>query len=94
MDPEAGTQFLVFFVAAQPLGHLIFSPIMGYLDNRIGSMRILSMISTLSLANGFAFYPCVSLLPEPRRWYLFTARFLISAASGNLNYVTIVLKDY
>ena len=94
MDPEAGTQFLGFFVAAQPLGQLIFSPIMGYLGNRIGSIRILSMISTLILASGFAFYACVSLLPEPRRWYLFTARFLIGAASGTLNYVTVILNDY
>lgn len=84
MDPNAGNGFLGFFIAAQPLGQLIFSPIMGYLGNRIGSVRILTMISMLFLAAGFALYACVSAIPPPRKWYLFAARFLIGAAGGSI----------
>ncbi|EFX78858.1 hypothetical protein DAPPUDRAFT_305114 [Daphnia pulex] len=84
MDPEAGTDFLGLFIAAQPLAQLIFSPIMGYLGNKLGSIRILSMISMSFLAAGFALYACVAALPEPRRWYLFAARFLIGAAGGSI----------
>lgn len=84
MDPTAGTDFLGLFIAAQPLAQLIFSPIMGYLGNKLGSVRILSMISMSFLALGFALYACVAALPEPRRWYLFAARFLIGAAGGSI----------
>ena len=84
MDPKAGTDFLGLFIAAQPLAQLIFSPLMGYLGNKLGSIRILSMISMSFLAGGFALYACVAALPEPRRWYLFAARFLIGAAGGSI----------
>lgn len=85
MDPTAGTDFLGWFIAAQPLAQLFFSPLMGYLGNRIGSIRILSMISMTFLSAGFALYACVSAIyPEDsRRWYLFAARFLIGAAGGS-----------
>ncbi|KAK4005975.1 hypothetical protein OUZ56_011106 [Daphnia magna] len=83
MDPEAGTQFLGFFISAQPLAQLFFSPLLGFLGNKFGSIRILSILSTLVLATGFVLYACVSALPGPRRWYLFAARFLIGAAAGS-----------
>ncbi|KZS08980.1 Major facilitator superfamily domain-containing protein 8 [Daphnia magna] len=83
MDPEAGTQFLGLFISAQPLAQLFFSPLLGFLGNKFGSIRILSILSTLVLATGFVLYACVSALPGPRRWYLFAARFLIGAAAGS-----------
>jgi ceroid-lipofuscinosis MFS transporter 7 len=82
MDPEAGTQFLGLFIAAQPLAQLFFSPLLGYLGNKFGSIRLLSILSTLILTAGFVLYACVSALPAPRRWYLFAARFLVGAAAG------------
>ncbi len=82
MDPEAGTQFLGLFIAAQPLAQLFFSPLLGYLGNIFGSIRLLSILSTLILTAGFVLYACVSALPGPRRWYLFAARFLVGAAAG------------
>ncbi len=83
MDPEAGTQFLGLFISAQPLAQLFFSPLLGFLGTKFGSIRMLSIASTLVLAVGFVLYACVSALSEPRRWYLFTARFLVGAAAGN-----------
>jgi ceroid-lipofuscinosis MFS transporter 7 len=82
MDPEAGTEFLGLYIASQPLAQLFFSPLMGFLGNRLGSIRIPTIISTLIMAVGFTFYACISALPEPRKWYLFAARFVIGAASG------------
>ncbi|XP_057380716.1 major facilitator superfamily domain-containing protein 8-like [Daphnia carinata] len=84
MDPEAGTQFLGLFISAQPLAQLFFSPLLGFLGNKFGSIRILSILSTLVLTAGFVLYACVSALPGPRRWYLFAARFLIGAAAGSI----------
>lgn len=85
MDPDAGTQFLGFFLAAQPLAQLFFSPFMGYLGNRLGSIRIPAIVSTLIMTAGFVLYACISALPEPRRWYLFAARFIIGSAGGKIN---------
>lgn len=93
MDPNAGTDFLGLFIAAQPLAQLFFSPLMGYLGNKMGSIRILSMISMTFLAAGFALYSCVSALPDPRRWYLFAARFLIGAAGGIYSWTSFFLKN-
>ncbi|KAK4009332.1 hypothetical protein OUZ56_018449 [Daphnia magna] len=36
------------------------------------------------MAIGFAFYASVFALPGLRRWYLFTARFIIGAAGGTV----------
>jgi ceroid-lipofuscinosis MFS transporter 7 len=52
------------------------------LGNKFGSIRLLSILSTLILAAGFVLYACVSALPGQRRWYLFAARFLVGAAAG------------
>jgi MFS family permease len=93
MDPEAGTQFLGLFIAAQPLAQLFFSPLLGYLGNKFGSIRLLSILSTLILAAGFVLYACVSALPGQRRWYLFAARFLVGAAAGLIdsNYFSLII---
>ena len=82
MDPEAGTQFLGLYIASQPLAQLFFSPLMGFLGNKLGSIRIPAMVSTLIMGFGFAFYASVSAFPEPRKWYLFAARFTIGSAGG------------
>ena len=82
MDPEAGTEFLGLYIASQPLAQLIFSPILGFIGNRLGSIRIPAMVSIVVMAFGYAFYACLSAFPEPRRWYLFAARFIIGAAGG------------
>lgn len=82
MDPDAGTEFLGLYIASQPLAQLFFSPLMGFLGNKLGSIRIPAIVSTFILAIGFSFYACISALPEPRKWYLFAARFVIGSASG------------
>jgi len=80
VDP--GKDFLGYVIAAQPLGQLIFSPLMGYLGNRFGSVRYLSMTTMTILCCGFVFYACIHALPPPRKWYLVISRFLIGAAAG------------
>ena len=86
MDPETDKSFLGWVIAAQPFGQLFFSPLMGYLGNRMGSVRWLSMFTMGLLSVGFIFYACIHALPEPRRWYLVIARLMIGAASGLTNF--------
>ena len=84
MDPDASTVFLGLFIASQPLAQLFFSPLMGWLSQKLGSIRILSMVSSLIMAVGFAFFACISAFPEPRRWWMFASRFVIGAAAGSI----------
>ena len=86
MDPETDKSFLGWVIAAQPFAQLFFSPLMGYLGNRLGSIRWLSMFTMGLLSAGFVFYACIHALPEPRRWYLVIARAVIGAASGLSNF--------
>lgn len=79
---DPGKSFLGYVVAAQPLGQLISSPILGYLGNRFGSVRYLTMTTMSILCLGFIFYACIHALPPPRKWYLIVARFLVGAAAG------------
>ena len=93
MDPEAGTRFLGLFIASQSLAQLVFSPVMGFICNKQGSVRIPMMISIIIMASGFAFYASMSILPEPRRWYLFSCRFLIGAAGGFIKFYNLTVVD-
>lgn len=90
---DPGKDFLGYVIAAQPLGQLIFSPIMGYLGNRFGSVRYLSMTTMMLQCIGFIFYACVHALPPPRKWYLVISRFLIGAAAGTATDLLITSKE-
>lgn len=84
MDPDAGSRFLGVFIAGQALAQLISSPVLGFLANRLGSVRWLLMFSILVTGFGFAFYASVGLFPPPRKWYLFTARVIMGLAGGKV----------
>ena len=81
-NEEGLKSFLGWVVAAQPFAQLFFSPLMGFLGNKIGSIRYLSMFTMGLLCAGFVFYACIHALPPPRKYYLVIARFIIGAAAG------------
>lgn len=85
-DDTGMKSFLGWVVAAQPFAQLFFSPLMGYLGNRFGSVRWLSMITITILCGGFVFYACIHALPQPRKYYLVIARFIIGAAAGTFHF--------
>ena len=74
--------FLGWVVAAQPLAQFVFSPLMGYLGNRFGTIRYLSMFTMALLAVGFVFYACIHAFPPPRKYYIVAARLIVGAAAG------------
>lgn len=82
MDPSAGTRFLGIFIASQALAQLVSSPIVGFLANKIGSVRWLLMFCYFITGFGFAFYASVSAFPSPRKWYLLGARLLLGLSGG------------
>jgi MFS transporter, ceroid-lipofuscinosis neuronal protein 7 len=79
---EGLKSFLGWVVAAQPLAQLFFSPLMGFLGNKFGTVRYLMMITMVILTGGFIFYACIGALPCPRKFYLVIGRLIIGAAAG------------
>ena len=73
-----------FVVAANPLGQMIFSPLVGWWSNKLGTIR-LPLLLTLSLftfASGL--YSILEILPmRSRKIWMLLARFLVGVSSGN-----------
>ncbi|XP_076246546.1 CLN7/MFS domain-containing 8 [Calliopsis andreniformis] len=84
LDNTAGKEFMGYVVAANPLGQMLFSPLVGWWGDRRGSIR-LPLLSTLFLftfASGL--YSVLELLPGDRKIYMVVARFLVGVSSANI----------
>lgn len=82
MDKNAGKEFMGYVVAANPLGQMLFSPLVGWWGDRRGSIR-LPLLSTLALftfASGL--YSVLEIVPGDQKMYMIAARFLVGVSSG------------
>lgn len=82
LDKNAGKEFMGYVVAANPLGQMLFSPLVGWWGDRRGSIR-LPLLSTLFLftfASGL--YSVLEIVPGDRKMYMIVARFLVGVSSG------------
>lgn len=84
MDSDASKEFMGYIVAANPLAQMIFSPIVGWIANKLGSNRIplLSSLSLFTFASGL--YSTIALLPSHHKWWMLVSRFLIGVSSANI----------
>ena len=82
MDPSADKKFLGWVIAANPLGQLISSPLVGYVANRWKSVRLLCILTGILNVIGFALYASVGALPQPRKYWIIMARFIVGFAAG------------
>ncbi len=71
-------------IAAQPVGQLLSSPFVGWLGNKFGSVRWLCMTTGLLNMIGFVLYAVLGDLPQPRRYWMIFARFIVGVAAGIL----------
>ena len=70
-------------VSINPLGQLIFSPVFGWISNRMGSIRVVCLISSVCYTLGNIMYSILSVFPESSRYgLLMFCRFMIGMASG------------
>ena len=70
-------------VSINPLGQLIFSPVFGWISNRMGSIRVVCLISSVAYTFGNVLYSILSVFPESSRYgLLLFCRFMIGMASG------------
>ena len=85
IDADADKRVLGWVIAANPVGQLISSPIVGWLGNRFGSVRWLCMLTGVLNMIGFVLYACLGGLPQQRRYWMIFARFIVGIAAGKFN---------
>ena len=76
-----------WMVAANPIGQMIFSPILGYVTaKRGGRIRMIGVGCAVTFIVGNVLYAVPSMLPEGngRIAVLLISRFMTGASSGNL----------
>ncbi|XP_043784178.1 major facilitator superfamily domain-containing protein 8 isoform X1 [Apis laboriosa] len=84
LDNTAGKEYMGYVVAANPLGQMLFSPLVGWWGDKRGSIR-LPLLSTLALftfASGL--YSVLEIVPGDRKMYMIVARFLVGVSSANI----------
>ncbi|XP_058065927.1 major facilitator superfamily domain-containing protein 8-like [Anopheles bellator] len=84
LDPHAGKEFLGWIVGANPVGQMIFSPLVGWWGNRLGSIRLplLCSLALFSIASGI--YSCLELFPTHQKYWMLYSRFLIGVSSSSV----------
>ena len=71
-------------VSINPLGQMIVSPLLGYLNTRMGSARPALMLTGVLVVMSNSLYSMLSLFPESARYaMLMVARFLAGCSAGN-----------
>jgi len=71
-------------VASNPLGQMVFSPILGYVSNRMGKIGPACMFTSVTYMIGNALYSILSIFPEDARYpLLMLSRFTIGASAAN-----------
>lgn len=82
LDPTAGKEFMGFIVAANPFGQMIFSPLVGWWSNKLGSIRIPLIVSLLVFTGASAIYSCLELFGSNVKHWMLWSRFLVGVSSG------------
>lgn len=74
---------MTWVVAANPLAQTLFSPLVGWWSNKLGSIRIpfLCTLTMFTMAN--AIYSSLEVLPSHHKYWMFGSRFLVGLSSAN-----------
>lgn len=71
-----------YVVAANPLGQMLFSPLVGWWGNKRGSVRLPLLITLFLFICASAMYSILEILPGDRKALMASARFLVGVSSG------------
>lgn len=63
---------------------MIASPIVGWVGNKLNSVRWLCMGTGFLNLIGFVMYACLGAFPQPRRYWMILARFIVGIAAGSV----------
>lgn len=71
-------------VAANPFAQMVFSPLVGWWGNRLGSVRVPLLVSLALFTFASGMYSSIELFPHNHKWWMFASRFLIGVSSANV----------
>ncbi|XP_011135204.1 major facilitator superfamily domain-containing protein 8 [Harpegnathos saltator] len=84
LDPTAGKEFMGYVVAANPLGQMLFSPLVGWWGNKRGSVRLPLLVTLALFTLASAAYSILEVIPGDRKIYMIVARFFVGVSSANI----------
>ncbi|XP_066999586.2 major facilitator superfamily domain-containing protein 8 [Anabrus simplex] len=84
LDPAAGKEFMGYIVGANPLGQMLFSPLVGWWSNRLGSVRIPLLFSLAMFTFASGVYSALEIFTGYRKYWMLGARFLVGVSSANI----------
>lgn len=84
LDPTAGKEFMGYVVAANPLGQMLFSPLVGWWGNKRGSVRLPLLITLALFTIASAAYSILEVIPGDKKSYMVIARFFVGVSSANI----------
>ncbi|EGI68201.1 Major facilitator superfamily domain-containing protein 8 [Acromyrmex echinatior] len=82
LDPTAGKEFMGYVVAANPLGQMLFSPLVGWWGNKRGSVRLPLLVTLALFTISSAAYSILEMIPGNKKNYMLVARFFVGVSSG------------
>uniref|UniRef100_A0A1B6CLX1 Major facilitator superfamily (MFS) profile domain-containing protein n=2 Tax=Clastoptera arizonana TaxID=38151 RepID=A0A1B6CLX1_9HEMI len=84
LDPTAGKEFMGYVVAANPLGQMLFSPLVGWWGNHRGSVRLPLITSLLVFTVASGGYSTLQMFPSYKKYWMLFFRFLVGVSSANI----------
>lgn len=71
-----------YVVAANPLGQMVFSPLIGHWANKRGSVRIPVMFTLVIFIFSNGLYAFLELFTSHQKYWLLISRFLVGVSAG------------
>nr|CAD7442741.1 unnamed protein product [Timema bartmani] len=81
LDPAAGKEFMGYVVGANPLGQMLFSPLVGWWGNKTGSIRLPLLSSLVMFTLASAAYSMLEIFNTYRKYWMLLARFFVGVSS-------------
>ena len=80
-----------FVMAADALGQMVFSLLLGLLADKLGKVRPINLLCAGTFIAGNAMFSLISLVPQdawgmehPRTWSIFVVRFIVGIGTGKI----------
>jgi len=83
-----------YVVAANPLGQMLFSPLVGWWGNKRGSVRLPLLVTLALFTTSSAAYSILEVIPGDKKNYMLAARFFVGVSSGKFFFLIFILLTF
>uniref|UniRef100_A0A0K0F804 MFS domain-containing protein n=1 Tax=Strongyloides venezuelensis TaxID=75913 RepID=A0A0K0F804_STRVS len=84
-DPNTTEFFYGLVISSYSFGNVIFSPIMGYLSNKLKQIKLLLYVGLICQFVGNLIYFYVEILPFDKKFFLLIGRFITGIGASNVS---------